>query len=146
MTFERMLDKTKSPGGEEIQAFIGQPLGELWSQLDQYLKDIYQTEPEPSYSPKSGWSFRYRRTRPLCEIIPENGRFTVLVVLGAKEAAEAFAQIDALAANVRGCLENTQPYHDGRWLWIHVQDERDVEDIKHLILLKRKPVKKKAAR
>ncbi len=145
MTFERMLDRSKQPDSAEIMAFIGQPLAEQWNALDRYLQETYETEPQPVYSPTYGWSFRYRKSRPLCEILPERGAFTVLVVLGGKEAAEALGQVDALGPNVRACLENTPAFHDGRWLWIRVQDERDVEDIERLVLLKRKPVKKAAA-
>jgi hypothetical protein len=143
MAFERMLDKTNQPNNEAVAAYIGEPLGECWAALDRFLKETYEVEPQANFSPTYGWSFRYRKSRPLCEILPEKGRFTVLVVLGAKEAAEALAQAGMLGENVRGCLENTQPFHDGRWLWLHVQDERDMEDVKRLILLKRKPIKKK---
>lgn len=142
---ERMLDRSKQPGSEEIIAFIGQPLGEQWVLLDAYLREAYEVEPQPDFSPTYGWSFRYRKSRPLCEILPENGSFTVLVVLGGKEAAKALSQMDLLGPTVRTYLENTPPFHDGRWLWIRVQEARDVEDIKRLVALKRKPIQKKSA-
>ena len=143
MAFEHMLDRNKQPNGDEIQDFVGQPLGGLWVAFDSYLKEAYAVEPQPCFSPKSGWSFRYRKgSRPLCEIIPEHGAFTVLVVLGAKEAAQALTALETFAPNVRGCLENARAFHDGRWLWIRVQGEQDIADIQRLILLKRKPVKK----
>lgn len=145
MTFERMLDRSKQPTSEDIVAFIGQPLGEQWILLDAYLREAYEIDPQPNYSLTYGWSFRYRKSRPLCEILPEKGSFTVLVVLGGKEAAEALAQAGTLGPNVRACLENTQPFHDGRWLWIRVQEGRDVKDIQRLVALKRKPVKKNIA-
>jgi hypothetical protein len=53
--------------------------------------------------------------------------------------------VDELGPAVRGCLESTHVYHDGRWLFIPVQSLRDVEDIQRLVTYKRPAPKKKAA-
>jgi hypothetical protein len=39
-------------------------------------------------------------------------------------------------------IENTYQYHDGKWIWIDVRGTEHIEDIKKLILIKRKPKKK----
>ncbi len=144
MAYERMLDKTHQPGEAEMLGFIGQPVSECWSALHAFLKDTYQVEPEFKFGgAKYGWVYSYRKGgRPLCDLFPESGAFTVLVVLGGKEAAEALSALDSFGPNVRACLENTPAFHDGRWLWIRVQQPRDVEDIQRLVLMKRRPVKK----
>lgn len=143
MTFERMMDRSKLPTEEEIQAHIGQPVNDCWAALDRYMKETYQVELQPVFGPSYGWSTRYRKGgRPLCEILPEKGAFTVLVVLGKKEAEQAFAALDDFGPTVRVCLENTPAFHDGRWLWIRVHQPRDVEDIQRLVAYKRKPPKK----
>jgi hypothetical protein len=147
MAYERMLDKTHRPGEAEILNCIGQPVNESWTALHAFLKDAYQVEPEFKFGgSKYGWVFSYRKGgRPLCDLFPESGSFTALVVLGRKEAAEALAALDSFGPNVRACLENTPAFQDGRWLWIRFQEPRDVADIQQLVLIKRKPARKAAA-
>jgi hypothetical protein len=48
---------------------------------------------------------------------------------------------------VQQALTETPRYHDGCWMYIRASDpltcHRDVQDIEELILIKRKPVRKK---
>lgn len=145
MANERMLDKTKRPTEGEILTTIGQPANDCWLALSRFLAETYAVEGETKFGgAKYGWVLSYRKGgRPLCDMFPEKGAFTALVVLGGKEAALALAELPSFGPNVRACLENTPAFHDGKWLWIRVQDRRDVEDIQRLVLMKRKPARKK---
>ena len=144
MPLERFKNRNHQPEWPEIYAAIAAPLNDCWSALDQYMRETYQTEPEPVFGPSYGWSFRYRKAgKPLCEIYPEHGSFTVQVVLGKKESEQALAAVELLGPNVRACLENTKAFHDGRWLFIQVQQPRDIEDIQRLVAFKRPVPKKK---
>lgn len=144
MPFERFKDRNHPPTREEILTAITSPLNDCWAALDAFLRDTYQVDSEPVFGPSYGWSYRYRKGgRPLCEVYPEHDSFTVQVVLGKKEAEQALAQADLLGPNVRSRLENTPAYHDGRWLFIQVQDPRDIEDIQRLVLIKRPAPKKR---
>ncbi len=142
---ERMLDKTRPPGEESVVAFIGQPAGQYWVELRRFITETYLLEPEWKYEGvKNGWSMYCRKGgRPLCALSPNSEGFTALVVLGAREAAEALAALDQFGPAVRSCLETAHVYHDGRWLFLPVQEERVVEDIKRLLLIKKKPPRKK---
>ena len=52
-------------------------------------------------------------------------------------------------AIVRQALAETPRYHDGCWMYIRVSDSltcrQDAQDIEKLILIKKKPPRKKAA-
>ena len=72
-------------------------------------------------------------------MFPEHGAFSVLIVLGKKEAEKALAMADEFGANARAVLEDTEQLHDGRWLWIRVLDVDDAEDVERLLRAKRKP-------
>ena len=147
MSLQPLTDKTQPPDAAVLRAALGEQLYSYWTALDGWLRDTYAVEPLVQFgSAKSGWTFRYRKGgRPLCEMTPAQGRFQVLVVLGAKEAQRALAGAGDLGPSVRGCLESANVYHDGRWLFIHVQSARDVEDIQRLVIFKRPAPKKKAA-
>ena len=140
MPYERIISKEHRPTDEEILETIG--VTTYWLELRQYLESSYDITPELINGGKHGWAVRYRRSgKTLCNLIPEKGAFTVLVVLGKKEAEKALSIMDQLNANVRQLLDNAEQLHDGRWLWIRVRKQGDVKSIKELLKIKRKPKK-----
>jgi hypothetical protein len=145
MAANRMLDKSHPPTEEEIGAFIGQPAGQYWSALGSFVCETYNIIPEWKFEgAKSGWALYCRKSgRALLTLAPDSDGFNALVVLGAKEAGEALAQAQIFGANVRERLETAQVFHDGRWLFIRVQNERDVQDIQQMLLIKKRPSRKK---
>ena len=144
---DRMLDKTHPPNEEEVAAFIGQPAGQFWSTHHHFVSETYDLSPEWKYEgAKSGWALYCRKSgRALLTLSPDSAGLSALVVLGAKEAARALSVVEDFGPNVRERLETAQVFHDGRWLFIRVQDPRDVEDIQRLLLIKKNPPRKKTA-
>jgi hypothetical protein len=86
----------------------------------------------------------------LCEIYPERGSFTALVVLGKKELEQVLERMETFGSNVRLDLLDTPRHHDGCWLYIRVVDPqtclKDVQDIEQLVLIKKKPPRNKSLR
>lgn len=146
---ERMLDKTKQPTDGEMIDTIGPPIADAWTALRQFLVETYQIEPIfDSGGRKYGWNLQHRHGgRPLCEMYPEKGSFTALVVLGKRELEQAMERMDTFGPTVQAALAESPRYHDGCWLYIRVSDpltcQGDIEDIQQLILIKKKPPKKK---
>ncbi len=146
---ERMMDKTTQPSDEEMIHWIGQPIAEEWSALRQFLAERYGILPIfNSGGKRNGWNLQYRiGGRPLCEMYPERGSFTTLVILGKVELEQALERIETFGPIVRQALSESPRYHDGCWMYIRVSDSatghRDVQDIEELVLIKRKPPRKK---
>jgi len=149
--YERMTDKTTQPSDADMVQFIGQPIAEAWTSLRRFLVDTYGIIPiYNSGGQKYGWNLQHRvGGRPLCEMYPENGSFTTLVILGKAELEQAMLKLDIYGRTVRQALEGSPRYHDGCWMYIRVADpltcQQDVQDIEQLLLIKRKPPRKKAA-
>ena len=147
---ERMMDKTTQPSDADMIDTIGQPIAIAWSALRSFLVDTYEINPIfNSGGKKYGWNLQYRiGGRPLCEMYPENGSFTALVVLGKSELMQALDRIDTFSSIVRKTLLETPRFPDGCWMYIRVSDpltyQQDVQDIQQLILIKKKPPRKKA--
>jgi hypothetical protein len=147
---ERMMDKTKQPSDAEMIAVIGPSLAEGWTALRRFLAETYGIEPIfNSGGKKYGWNLQHRiGGRPLCELYPERGSFTALVILGKAELDQALERLETFGPTVRQALVETPRYHDGCWMYIRVSDAltwpQDVQDIEQLILIKRKPPRKKA--
>jgi hypothetical protein len=148
---ERMTDKTIQPSDEEMINVIGQPIAEAWSELRRFLVETYDIVPVfNSGGQKYGWNLQHRISgRPLCEMYPEHGSFTALVILGKAELAQALERLESFGSTVQRALLESPRYHDGCWMYIRVVDpltcQRDVQDIEQLILIKKKPPNKKAS-
>jgi hypothetical protein len=146
---ERMTDKTRQPSEAEMLETIGQTLAPAWDALRQFLEDTYQITPTcDSGGRMYGWNLQYRRGgRPLCEMYPEHGSFTALVILGKAELEQAVSRLDTFGQNVQWELMEAPRYHDGAWMYIRVADphtsQQDVEDIQQLILIKKKPIRRR---
>ncbi len=142
--FPRMMDKAREPTEEEMMSFVGERAKAAWMELRQFIEDNYDFVSETVfYGAKYGWTVRYRRSgKTLCSLFPEKGGFTVLVVLGSKEAKKALSMRDELNPRVNDLLGNTEQLHDGRWLWIRMMAMNDVDDVKKLLQTKRKPKKR----
>jgi hypothetical protein len=148
---ERMMDKTTQPSDEDMINWIGQPIAAEWIALRQFLTETYDIVPIfNSGGKRYGWNLQYRvGGRPLCEMYPEHGSFTALVILGQGELEQAMERLETFGSIVRQALTDTPRYHDGCWMYIRASDSRtcrsDVQDIVKLILIKRKPSRKKTS-
>ncbi|HNS45179.1 MAG TPA: DUF3788 domain-containing protein [Alphaproteobacteria bacterium] len=149
MVYERLIDKNAPPSDAEMVTVIGPPLAEGWTELRRFLAETYEIEPLLQYGgPRYGWNLQHRKGgRPLCEMYPENGAFTALVILGKKELEQALEKRETFGALVQQALVNTPRYHDGCWMYLRVSDpqtcQQDVQDIEQLVLMKKKPPRKK---
>ncbi len=132
------MDPEHQPTEDEIVDALGSKAS-LWARLTAHLDEAYAIE--PTYVPVSrnyGWDVKYRKGgKTLVALTPDEGRFTALVVLGEKET-EAAREL-ALGDHVRRVFDEARQLRDGRWLFVGVESERDVEDIEKLLAVKRRP-------
>jgi hypothetical protein len=149
MAHERLTDKNIPPSDEDMVKVIGQPLAEAWTELRRFLVETYAIEPYLQCGgPRYGWNLQHRKGgRPLCEIYPEYGSFTALVILGKKELEQALERLETFGPTVQQALVDSPRYHDGCWMYMRISDpltcQQDVQDIEQLILIKKKPPRKK---
>lgn len=146
---ERMMDKSAQPTDKDMIKWIGQPIATEWIALRRYLEDTYDILPVfNSGGKRYGWNLQYRiGKRPLCEMYPEHGSFTALVILGKAELDRAMERMEMFGPIAQQTLAESPRYHDGCWMYIRVSDSRtchqDVQDIEELIRIKRQPAGKK---
>lgn len=142
MFYQRMIDGNIKPTEDDITKTVGEK-SSLWLEIRKYVEENYDFTPELIYyGQKYGWTLRYRKSgKTLCSLFPEKDAFTILVVLGKKEVEKTFSIIDRLNPEARTLFENAEQKRDGRWLWIRVLINDDVESIKVLLNVKRKRTK-----
>lgn len=130
-----LYDSSSQPTETEIADYISNP---LWQQLNIFLQTGYDVSPRYSYSScagQPGWNIK---GRSLCTLYPMSGFFIALVVIGAKEAAEAELMVPTLSEHIQGLLKSAGSVASARWLMIQVTDEQVLEDVKCLIQIRRK--------
>lgn len=138
MSFERIMGKDHRPTNKEILDTINDTA--LWQGLRQYLELSYGLTSELVDYGKYGWTLRYRKSgKTLCSLFPEQGAFTALIVLGKKESEKALNMVNQFNENVRKTIVDAEQFHDGRWLWIRVSEQSDIDSIRELLRLKQKP-------
>jgi len=140
MSVGYFLDKTHPPTHQELNATLGLAFP-LWEELVQFIALTYQLSVDFSYGGKTyGWNLWYRKSgKALISLYPQKGGFVAQVVLGKTEVEKAMAL--PLGEKVDRLLRDTPQLHDGKWLFIPASDPVDVEDIRQLLLIKKRPVK-----
>jgi hypothetical protein len=142
MSIGHFVNPDQPPSEEELRQALGAQFL-LWEQLQQFIQETYQMAGEMSFGGKKyGWNLWYRKSgKSLVSLYPQAGYLVAQVVLG-KEQAEQALQVE-LGENVRNLLETAPQLHDGRWLFVPVRSSRDAEDVQQLLLVKRRPARRR---
>ena len=140
MSWFQRYPKSQQPTLEQISEYIASP---LWGELCQWAKKSYQIEPKVEHSTCSGapgWNVKYKKGgRALCTLYPDEGQFTALITVGAKEAPAAELLLPTCSDYIRELFARTQTMNGARWLMIRVTDAQVLEDVKKLIRLRVAP-------
>jgi hypothetical protein len=136
------IDKSCSPSAEELKAALGGCFP-LWEALLRFIEDTYQLRVEFSYGGKNyGWNLWYRPGgKALVSLYPQQDSFVAQVVLGKDQLDKALRL--SLGEKVGKMVRETPLLHDGKWLFIPVDSQADLQDVQQLLLVKKRPVKKK---
>jgi hypothetical protein len=87
-------------------------------------------------------TIRYRRSgKTLITFYPKKDELTILIIFGKKEVEKFEKSRDDFSPEIVELFDNTKQYHDGRWLHIKVPTFENLEEIKKLLHIKRKPKK-----
>jgi len=137
MQYQRLLNKEEKPSTNEIINTIGKRSC-LWIEIHKYIEGNYNFTSELVFWTKNyGWTIRYKKgSRTICYFFPEEEAFSVLIVLGKKQAENVY--LSRLNMKTRSIFQNTEQLHDGRWLWVRALTQSDVESIKVLLNAKQK--------
>ncbi|OGO78328.1 MAG: hypothetical protein A2Y23_04845 [Clostridiales bacterium GWB2_37_7] len=136
-----MLEKI--PSHEDIEKLIGSSAVAAWDELTEFVVANYEFEPVWDDGGKHAiWEVKYRRSgKTLCVFYMKDDYFTVLIVLGKAEIEKFELSMGDFNSEAVELYESTHQYHDGKWLWISLKDHSLVEDVKKLIVIKKKPKK-----
>lgn len=89
------------------------------------------------------YEYKYRRGgKTLCTFYVKQGTAVILIILGKNEREKFEAQRESFSENILALYDETVSYHDGKWLWIPVDNVLSCDDILNMLKIKRRPNRK----
>ena len=136
MAYERLLERDQRPDQEFINKTIGREVLPVWQEVRAYLEvhfPAYSAE-LIYYNTQHGWALRYRKdAQQLCNLFPERGAFSALMVLSEEEEQFAQEKINYFNARIRELLSRPSTLPQGRWLWLRIEDHTDFVGLRLLL-------------
>ena len=145
MALSAFADRARPPSLDEMLGVVGDKAG-LWRAVSDFMRDTYACPGEAKFYGKSyGWMLWFRvGGRSLLALYPQNGAVTAQITLAPRLVDDALAL--PLGTVFRRAIEEAHPYPEGRWLFVPLEDADEVEDLKRVVLLKKRPPRARGAR
>lgn len=137
-----MLDKV--PTNEEISKLVGDDKFQIWLSLCDMIDSIYEMDRIWDSGGKV-WSYEYKYRRggkTLCALYAREHCIGLMIIFGKAEREKFEADIDSFSVNIQQIYTDTKTYHDGKWMMFEPENMDNIEDLKKLLSIKRKPNRK----
>lgn len=103
-----------------------------------YIRSAYSPDEKVKQSKDNGETIFFRKGgKSLCYIDTREGKSIITVVIGA--TLNEKVQNANISQKAKDMFTNAKQFHDGKWLLFEVTSEEDVNDIKKLLAIKRRP-------
>ena len=138
----RLTDPEAPPKPQQIRNWIGSAGNACWMRAADMIERNYPGVFAPEWlygGKKHGWSLRYKKNRSFCTFIPEQNRFRVQIVFGAKEREKLQQVRERLSPQTLEAYDAAKTYHDGKWLLLTIGSELHLQDLEELLAVKRRP-------
>ncbi len=80
--------------------------------------------------------------KTILTVYTHDDKFTFLIIFGKKERECFEMQKNEFSTYIHDYYDNSKTYHDGKWMFIDVSTLEQLEEVKKLILIKKKPNRK----
>lgn len=137
-----MLDRI--PDGEQMTALVGESLYEVWNKLCALIDEVYEMDCLWNHGGKA-WTYEYKYRRggkTLCALYARENCVGFMVILGKDERLKFEKDRENYGEEVRRIYDETQTYHDGKWMMFEPTDTSLFDDFLRLLRIKRKPNRK----
>lgn len=129
---------------EKLPELLDTSLLADWEKLTGFVDSLYEVD--RLWNKGFGnWvvEYKYRRGgKTLCTLYARAGEAVLLVTLGKAERDKFDAQREEFAPAIRQIYDDTASLHDGKWLWIPINDQLSMDDVARLLKIKRRPNRK----
>ena len=129
---------------EKVNVLISKEALFVWNQLTEAIDSLYDVD--RLWNKGFGdWKIEYKYRRggkTLCTFYAKE-EVANFFFFFFKAEREKFEKIkESVSKQLQDIYERTETYHDGKWLWIPLDDKIEIEDIIEMLKIKRRPNRK----
>lgn len=129
---------------ENLKEIISAETLDIWTKLNEEIDALY--EMDTTWGKGFGdwvYEYKYRRGgKTLCTFYAKKDVANILIILGKAEREKFELQKDDFSKEIFSLYEQTKTFHDGKWLWIPLDNALKFEDIIGMLKIKRRPNRK----
>lgn len=133
-----------TPTQSILEELIGSNNLEIWNKLVAGIDSLY--EMDRTWNKGFGdwiYEYKYRRGgKTLCTFYAKQGIANILITLGKAEREKVELKREDFSPLLLTLYDETKTYHDGKWLWIPIDEVLSMDDIINLLKIKRRPNRK----
>lgn len=133
-----------TPTQNTLEEMIGSNNLEIWNRLVANIDGLY--EMDRTWNKGFGdwiYEYKYRRGgKTLCTFYAKQGVANILITLGKAEREKVESKRGDFSESLLVSYDETKTYHDGKWLWIPIDESLAFDDIVNLLKIKRRPNRK----
>ena len=129
---------------EQVMGLLPEKTMQLWEEKTAAIDALYDVD--RLWDKGFGcWQveYKYRRGgKTLCTFYAREGEAVLLITYGKAEREKFDLIRDSLSVNLQKIYDETKTLHDGKWLWIPLDDALKTEDMMAMLKIKRRPNRK----
>ena len=133
-----------TPTQSILEELIGSNNLDIWNKLVAGIDSLY--EMDRTWNKGFGdwiYEYKYRRGgKTLCTFYAKQGIANILITLGKAEREKVELKREDFSPLLLTLYDETKTYHDGKWLWIPLDEVLSMDDIINLLKIKRRPNRK----
>ena len=134
----------KIPTDEEMALLLGNEKYEVWKAVCAAVEKRYEMETIWSNGGKK-WDYEYKYRRggkTLCCLYARQDVMGFMVIFGRAEREKFEAQRTEFPKEITDVYDNSETYHDGKWMMFYLEDTEMIDSLMKLLAVKRKQNKK----
>ena len=140
------MPQIETPSRETLLEMLGEKRLAAFEAACCRVEELYEMDTTWSTGGKK-WDYEYKYRRggkTLCALYARKDVLWLLVVLGRAEQKAFEEQREEFLPATTALYDETEVFHDGRWLMLDLQQESEAQlaDVERLLRIKRKPNKK----
>ena len=134
------------PNKEQMTTLVGKSLYEIWNKLCAFIEENYDMDRLWNKGGKA-WTYEYKYRRggkTLCALYARENCVGFMIILGKDERLKFEKDRESYSKEVQKIYDETQTYHDGKWIMFEPVDTTLFDDFLRLLRMKRKPNRKES--
>ena len=129
---------------EQLNDLLSKEALSVWNELTDAIDSLYDVD--RLWDKGFGdWKIEYKYRRggkTLCTFYAKEGVANLLITYGKAERDKFGVIKTSVSKQLQDIYERTATLHDGKWLWIPLDDKLKIEDIIEMLKIKRRPNRK----